>query len=151
MITGNQCTTDLYNLLKEKLQEAASSEASEEWAWLDSVRVFKDDDRPASYKGFYIAVNCLPFVYGKVLNSQNVANVNLHAPKLSDGTADRIALNQMLAFISGFIPMESELEEEHGLYLNGVYYVIHSVSRPMDDVDETYLTNVRLSLTFNAL
>lgn len=148
MKTGNQCTTDMFKFLTEQ-KTAKAAETG--YSWLADVNIYKDDDKPITYKGQYIAINCLPFVYGKAVNDSNVMNVNLHAPKLSDGTADRTQLNKLVTFIESLFPIENGTEDVVSTQIGGAYYDIHSISNPMEDKDETYFINIRLSLTFNSL
>ena len=140
-VSSLRCTTDMYKYLYDKVQEIG----------LSDILIVKGDDKPSAYKGKYIAINCLPFTFDKALTTIRAMNINLHCPKLKNGTADKPALEQMLEFISGIIPLESAVEDTEELMLNDVYYSIHSQTNPMEDKDGTYFVNVRLSLTFNIL
>lgn len=137
MITALKCVTDVSVYIQSKLKK---------------VKVFKYDDKPVNYVGEYIAVNNLPFVYGKLVNDVNVINVNIHAPKLPNRKDDRIRLEKMLCSILCLFPTECDgIEDNPVTTINGVTYLVKTTSQPMEDSDNTYFINVQLKVTFNDL
>ena len=144
MITGLQTTTSLYKFLVNKLAEDADSPLLKN----RSVKVFKDDDKNADYSGIYIAVNALPFTYGPAVNSDNVMNLNIHVPNLTSGKADRALLTEFVDYLLTIFPLESFDEDSTQLMIDGVYYTIRAISKPMKDDDDTYFVNVKLKLLF---
>lgn len=116
-----------------------------------NTSVFKFE-KTAKYQGSeYIVVNHLPFTFGKVVNSDNMLNVNIHATSNSSGNADILRLSEILTDVSSLIPFESGIEDNAGINIKGVYYSIISVSQPIEDTDKTYFLNLKVKVIINEL
>lgn len=112
--------------------------------------VFKYDDKPKNYKGEYIAVNHLPFVYSDVLGD-GIVNVNVHVPSLANNKADTGRLFELWRVIASDFEKNEDEGRSYGQYLQGAYFSFYSHSRPTLDEDGTYYVNVQLQVTYNNL
>lgn len=133
MMTGEQAVTTLVVYLKR----------------YTDIPVFKFDDNHGQSK-LYISVHHQNWVYGKTVNDDNIVNINIHAPKLTTGGADRTTLMDMLREVQSIIPTDTNDEESETLYIDGAHYVITSISSPVEDrSDDTYFYNVRVKVIFH--
>lgn len=114
------------------------------------MKVFKFE-KTADFNGEYIVVNHLPFVFDKAVNSANVLNVNIHAPKLPSGNADIPRLTEIYSEVCELLPFDMECDEVVGRLINGSYYSISSVSQPIEDIDSTYFLNLKIKLVTNQI
>lgn len=135
--TANECVTQIAVLLKQSLNVDA---------------VFKYDMKPDDANlSTYIAVNNLPFVYGRVVNDVNVLNVNIHAKKLRNGKADVPTLDALLHEVLNLIPVETGVDDCDTLVIDGVHYVTKNHTQPMPDTDGTYFINVQVRAIFSSI
>ena len=115
-----------------------------------SVQVFKYE-KTSGFNGEYIVVNYLPFTFGQLVNTNNVLNVNIHVPALSSGRANTVRLSEVYDAISQLIPDDANMEGNNGLFINGAYFSISSVTQPMQDKDNTFFLNVKVKIVTNHL
>ena len=122
----------------------------------DIVKLLNDTDLPnlckkkKAYKyekengidGEYIAVNHLPFVYqGDVENG--IININIHVPQTKTNQVPTRRLKTLTKAIIQLFPKDT--------YINGSYYELYSISRPVLDNDKTYYVNIQLKIYYNNL
>lgn len=115
-----------------------------------TVKVFKHEKK-TGFTGEYIVVNSLPFAFGKVVNDDNVLNLNIHVPDQKSGEVDSKRLGEIYAEVAGFIPTQNDTEDTDGLLLDGSYYSISSDSNPIKDTDGTHFINLIIKVKFNDL
>lgn len=114
------------------------------------IKVFKFE-KSTGYIGEYIAVNHLPFKFGKVVNDDTVLNVNVHVPAMKSGGADTKRLSTLIQSVSTLIPTASDIEDDSYLNINNNYYAISTISQPIEDKDNTYFVNVKIVVIYNNL
>lgn len=137
-----QATTDMYKYLVDNI---AKDKAKQDY--LQGVEVFKDEDKPQTFKGSYIAINALPFVFGNAI-ADNTMNINVHCPNLTNGEADRVKLGKIVGYICSIIPTEGATDDSEELLLQGAVYTIRSQSRPISDTDNTHFVNLKTKIKF---
>lgn len=144
MLSAIQATTDLYKYIRGHVTEDVTT-----MTYLEGLEIFKDEDKPSTYTGSYIAINALPFSFGrKVINSDNILNLNIHVPDNQYAQADRPKIQKLQDYIFSLFGFESTIEDDDsGVLINGAYYAVSSASRPMADVDGTHFVNIKIKLT----
>lgn len=113
-----------------------------------NVRVFKFE-KQVGFTGEYIVVNHLPFTFGRLVNDDNILNVNVHTPKLPSDNANIPRLTEIYRSICLLLPYDVEVEEEVGVEIKGNYYSVVSCSQPIEDKDDTYFLNIRVKIIAN--
>ena len=114
-----------------------------------NITMASQHDDLADFSGEYIAVNNLPFVYGRVVNDVNVLNVNIHVPELEYERRPATRLNQLIDTVLTHIPLQRDTEDFEPLAINNHYYAVRNISQPMKDNDKTYFVNMQVSVTFS--
>lgn len=90
------------------------------------------------YDGTYIVVNCLPFYYKNVMNTDTI-NINVHVKVLSSGEPD---LKRLEAVKNAIIAL---FELEDGVELDGAHFEKKTSSdTPVLDEDGTYYVNIQI-------
>lgn len=111
-------------------------------------RVYKGEKPPTIRRESYIVVNCLPISYGKRPNTSTVLNVNVHTPRLVQGTADIAELGKAVGQVMDAIPYDDGTEESAWLDIDGDTFAVESVGSPKEDGDDTYYVNIRVRAVF---
>lgn len=138
MITADKCVCELLDYLRQAFNDEGYGE--------DELHFYQYEDKPKSWKGAYIAVNALPFVFGYALNDRNILNLNVHVPNLANGSYYRAKARKWLEFVEKYIPVESAYEEGDALLLESGYYCIANMSQPRKDIDNTHYVNYQIKL-----
>ena len=117
---------------------------------IKDTRVFKYE-KPANFRGAYIALNQLAFQYGAAVNSSGIVNVNIHVPDLTDGQPDTRSLQALTDRVRALLPTRNDdTEDETGIALGGAFYSLDADSNPMADTDGTHFVNIRVRVLFLA-
>ena len=112
-------------------------------------RIFKYV-RNEKFRGEYIAVNHLPFVYGSEIG-EGIVNINVHVPKLKTDEPATTRLYELWRPIKEHFFASEENEQPYGLLIDGAYFSFYSHSLPTLDNDGTYYVNVQVKVTYNNL
>ncbi len=117
---------------------------------ITDTRVFKYE-KPANFRGAYIALNHLAFQYGAAVNTSGIVNVNIHVPALTDGQPDTKSLQSLADRVRALLPVrEDDTEDGTGIALNGAFFSLDADSSPMADTDGTHFVNLRVRVLFIA-
>lgn len=100
-------------------------------------------EKPEKVCGEYIVVNHLPFVRREA-TEEGTINVNIHVPRKKTNEPDSKRLSQLAHEIIALFPAK-------GLYLGGMYFEFNADSRPVEENDGTYFTNLQILVTYNNL
>lgn len=112
------------------------------------VYIYKKDptlkDKP------YLCLNSLQFNYDKWISRNNIINVNVHYPSLSNGIPNTEELNGLVEDVTALIPMKNATTEDDDkvLMIKEFMYEIETDSNCMEDTDNTFFVNIRVSVTF---
>ncbi len=139
MITAHDCVREMKDYLSGLLEADGLG---------DSAKVFTYDEKPKSYKGAYIAINALPFVYGLAVNDKCLLNINVHVPSMSDGTFYEKKMKPLEEWLLSKIPIEGAFEEDPELVLSKASYTIDSISQPRKEIDNTHYINHHIKIRF---
>lgn len=139
MITADKCVTEICEYLSKNLIADGLEE---------EVKVYEYEDKKKTYRGVYIAVNALPFVFGFALNDRCILNVNLHIPSMSDGSYYRKNGNKWSEWLLSYLPVANGTENETLLCLKSASYIITDISQPRKDIDNTHYINFHLKVLF---
>lgn len=139
MITADKCVKEICEYLKLSLM-------AEDLHMM--VNVYEYEDKPKTYKGVYIAVNSLPFVFGYALNDKCILNVNLHIPSMSDGSYYRKNGDLWTEWLLSRLPVSTGTENEKVLQLKHASYIVTDISQPRKDIDNTHYINFHLKVLF---
>lgn len=137
-MNATQCVTDMLKYIANGLKGTSASNA----------KVFKYR-KPKDYKGEYIAINSLPFVYDSSYEDANLLNVNIHVPDLSLDTPNTARISEIYNIIGTLIPYASQEEDAEELFIDGAYYSIKSDSNVIQDTDSTHFINLKIRVKFN--
>ena len=98
----------------------------------------------------YICLNSLNFSYDKWQCSNNTINVNVHYPSNSDGSPNVEELNKMVERVFSLIPQRNATTEDDDkvLMIKGYLFEIDTDSNCIEDTDNTFFVNIRVSVTF---
>lgn len=114
------------------------------------LTVFKYE-HDTHFVGEYVAVNCLPVNLGDSVVNTATLNVNIHARKTSGGLCDIPKLEDMYDVVAPLIPAEDGTEDGSVLFLEGVAFLLKTVSQPKEDKDGTYYVNLKVKADFTLL